>query len=177
MKLITLHPPAFEVPLFALAPRPAAARGRPLRLRRDVPHRAGLRHHPNNLEEPACADSFTEQLGSALEQQGRPRRTPPARPPRPALPAARGAADPLRSGRRLQETTYGFYLEPRSSETCVLRLYERRTERAVTTNTINFYATRTLATCRCDWAWVTRQSHLQLSAGYGSCRRARSSPW
>jgi hypothetical protein len=110
-----------------------------------------------NLEDPACADSFTQQLGSALEQQGE--------TPEDAAGAARRALRSLPheelpthyEAAAGSGTTYGFYLEPRNSGACVLRLYERRTERAVTTNTINFYATRTLAACRCDWVWYSEQ--------------------
>jgi hypothetical protein len=110
-----------------------------------------------NLEEPACAQSFTQQLGSALEQQGetpedaagaanRALRSLPHQSPPSRYEAVAGSG-----------TTYGFYLEPRNSGSCVLRLFERRTERAVTTNTINFYATRTLAACHCDWVWATEE--------------------
>jgi len=112
----------------------------------------------SNLEDTACADSFTQQLGSALEQQGE--------TPEDAAGAARRALRslPHESVPNRYEaaagsgTVYGFYLEPRNSGSCVLRLFERRrTDGGVSTNTINFFATRTLATCRCDWVWYTEQ--------------------
>jgi hypothetical protein len=142
-----LSPPLLALPLFAAGLSGCAVMSRIAPVYGEI----------GNLEEPACAESFTQQLGSALEQQGE--------TPEDAAGAAHRALRSLprqSMPNRYQAfsgsgTIYGFYLEPRNSGSCVLRLFERRTDDRVTTNTISFYATRNLATCHCGWVWATEE--------------------
>lgn len=112
----------------------------------------------SNLEEPACADSFTQQLGSALAQQGETAEDATGAAHRALRSLPRQSVPSRYEAVAGSGTVYGFNFEPRSSGSCVLRLFERRRpDGAVTTNTISFFATRTLATCHCDWVWYTEQ--------------------
>lgn len=115
-----------------------------------------------NLSNPACSQSFSSQLASALEEQGE-------KPEDAAAAAARTVRllpyrDPVFSRPVFESapasgTIYGGYLEPRNSGTCVLRLYERRkADGAVVQNTITFFATRTLESCTCSWVVYTEST-------------------
>lgn len=115
-----------------------------------------------NLSDPACSQSFSSQLASALEEQGE-------KPEDAAAAAARTVRllpyrDPVFSRPVFESASasgiiYGGYLEPRNSGACVLRLYERRKENgAYVQNTITFLATRTLKSCTCSWTWYSEQT-------------------
>jgi hypothetical protein len=114
-----------------------------------------------NLSDPACFQSFSSQLASALEEQGE-------KPADAAAAAGRAVRfipyrDRLFSGPFFEAASasgvsYGGYLEPRNSGACVLRLYERRKEGAVVDNTITFFATRHLETCTCSWVYYSEHT-------------------
>ena len=105
----------------------------------------------SNLSDAACSRSFSAAVASSLEQQGE--------TPEEATAAASRALRllPLSEERYRFEAasnsgvSYGFLLQPRKSNRCVLRLYERQKNGATISNTFTYFATRDLSDCSCDW--------------------------
>ena len=105
----------------------------------------------NNLSDEACSQSFSKEVASALQEQGETPEAATAAAER-TLSQLSPEAAPLRfeaaSG---SGVSYAFFLEPRKSGQCVLRLYGRQKGRTTDENTFNYFATRRLSACSCDW--------------------------
>jgi hypothetical protein len=105
----------------------------------------------SNLSEAACSRSFSAAVASSLEQQGE-------TPEEATVAASRAlrllplSAEPYHfEAASNSGVTYEFLFQPRKSNRCVLRLYERQKNGATVSNTFTYFATRDLSDCSCDW--------------------------
>jgi hypothetical protein len=100
------------------------------------------------LNDPACASVFREQLASILVQEGEKSEEAALLAHRASLDLSYGDAGVRPFSVASRTSDYTFFVQKKKSE-CLLRLVSRQKGFTVYTNDITYIASRPLTGCRC----------------------------